>query len=81
MKTYKVFEAEELEAALDEADLKANELYHLFEGVGNDTAVCWWINSEDKDENEYGEVENIINTYMISQGCSPNETVMIYFSW
>lgn len=79
MKTYKVFEAEELENALKEKGLDGDSLFDLFEGVGNDTAVCWWVNSEDEDE--YGEAEKIINKYMISQGCSPDETVFIYFSW
>jgi hypothetical protein len=84
MKTYKVFEAKELENALEEKGIAGDVLFELLDDGSNDTAVCWGVgepDSENDSEDEYKTAINIINEYMISQGCVPWETVFIYFFW
>jgi hypothetical protein len=78
MKTYKVFEAEELENALEEKGVDGDRLFDLFEGVDNDTAVRWWV---EEPAAPYDPAVIIIDEYMVSQGCKPEEVVYVHFSW
>lgn len=85
MKVYKVFKREEIENALEKAGLPGDSFWDcLGDNFCNDVAVSWWVESPYEDDPEYEELEKsrkIINEYMISQGCSIDETVYIDITW
>lgn len=84
MKTYKVFEREEIQDALEKAGIPGDSFWDCIGNYCNDVAIFWWVGSPDEDASEYEELEKLrktINEYMISQGCSIDEAVYIDVSW
>ena len=83
MKTYKIFEAKELEEALEEKGLDGDMLFDLFNNFCNDVAVHWWVElpSITPEDSVYEKAINIVNEYMINQGCASDEKVYIDVTW
>lgn len=96
MKTYKVFERDEINKAMEDAGLATSFLEHLDGNFCNDVAVHWYVETisdedvqsaleEDKESGDnYGQYlreSKVINEYLLSQGCKEDEMVYIDVTW
>ena len=50
--------------------------YSMNDNIVNNSAIKWYV--EDEKENE---MVKILNSYFISNGCVPNEKILIWISW
>lgn len=77
MKIVKMFDwFKEIQPYLDTLDIKY-DLSDLEEGIGNDTAVQFWVEKSEHNS----DFENALADYFLSQGCKKDEIIYIWICW
>jgi len=77
MKMVKMFDwSEDIQPYLNTLNA-GYDLCDLEEGIGNDTAVSFWV-----EKSEYNsDFRNALTDYFLNHGCEQGETVYIWVCW
>ena len=92
MKTYKVFEKDEMVEILEKGNAEITDFYEYLNNFCNDVAVHWYVETitdEEIAEAEESDPEwsqlvkgrKIINDYLLSIGCKEDELVYVDITW
>ena len=92
MKTYKVFEKDEMNEILKKGNAEVTDFYEYLNDFCNDVAIHWYVEKITDEQIAEEEADpdsvcwmlkgrKIINDYLLSIGCKEDELVYVDITW